>query len=291
MTGPVFRFAPSPNGRLHLGHAYSTLLNQKMATESGGRFLLRIEDIDTTRCTAELEQAIYDDLHWLGLCWEEPVRRQSDHFDDYRKALQQLIAMELVYPAFLSRSEVRARIAAARAEGRDWPLDPDGTPHYPTEERYLSQKEQQTRMASGTPFAWRLNMAKAIETAGSDLFWQESGAGPSGETGLIRAEPARWGDVVIARKETPTSYHLSVTLDDAAQAITHVVRGRDLFHATSVHRLLQRLLDLPEPLYHHHDLILAEDGHKLSKSRSDTSLAALRAQGWTANDIRVWLKV
>lgn len=291
MTAPVFRFAPSPNGRLHLGHAYSALLNAHMAEQTGGHFLLRIEDIDVTRCTPELEQGIYDDLHWLSLEWEEPVRRQSEHFDDYRKALVQLIEMELVYPAFLSRGEVRVRIEAAKSEGKIWPVDPDGTPHYPTEERYFSKKKQQALIETGAPFAWRLNMDKAIQRAGASLYWQESGSGPSRETGIIRADPTQWGDVVIARKEVPTSYHLSVTLDDGAQGVTHVVRGRDLFHATAVHRLLQELLQLPEPHYHHHDLILAEDGHKLSKSRADTALSSLREQGLTPADIRAKLKV
>ncbi|APY14244.1 tRNA glutamyl-Q(34) synthetase GluQRS [Brucella sp. 10RB9214] len=289
MTAPVFRFAPSPNGQLHLGHAYSALLNANMAENSGGRFLLRMEDIDTARCTPALEQGIYDDLHWLGLRWETPVRRQSEHFGEYRNALTKLADKGLVYPAFLSRSEVRKRISEACARGDDWPSDPDGTPLYPQDERNMSEKEQMEHIVSGAPYAWRLDMDKALAAAGEPLFWNESGAGPDGETGRLAADPAKWGDVVIARKDTPTSYHLSVVVDDALQGITHIVRGRDLFHATSVHRLLQKLLGLPEPLYHHHDLVLGEDGQKLSKSRKDTALASLREQGWTPADIRAKL--
>ncbi|SCD23477.1 tRNA glutamyl-Q(34) synthetase GluQRS [Brucella inopinata] len=289
MTAPVFRFAPSPNGQLHLGHAYSALLNANMAEQSGGRFLLRMEDIDTARCTPALEQGIYDDLHWLGLTWETPVRRQSEHFGEYRNALTKLADKGLVYPAFLSRSEVRKRISEACVSGDGWPSDPDGTPLYPQDERNMSEKEQMEHIVSGAPYAWRLDMDKALAAAGEPLFWNESGAGPDGETGRLAADPAKWGDVVIARKDTPTSYHLSVVVDDALQGITHIVRGRDLFHATSVHRLLQKLLGLPEPLYHHHDLVLGEDGQKLSKSRKDTALASLREQGWTPADIRAKL--
>lgn len=291
MTQPVFRFAPSPNGQLHLGHAYSALLNARMANESEGRFLLRMEDIDTARCTPQLEQDIYDDLHWLGLKWEQPVRRQSEHFSEYRNALTKLADKGLVYPAFLSRTEVREQIGEAHAKGEEWPSDPDGTPLYPKSERKLSEKEQTERIVSGAPYAWRLDMDKAIAAASESLFWNESGIGPNGETGRLPVNPAQWGDVVIARKDTPTSYHLSVVVDDALQGITHIVRGRDLFHATSVHRLLQKLLDLPEPLYHHHDLVLGDDGLKLAKSRKDTALSSLREQGFTPADIRAKLSL
>ena len=217
------------------------------------------------------------------------MRRQSEHFGEYRNALTKLADKGLVYPAFLSRGEVRERIGEAFAKGEEWPSDPDGTPLYPQDERDLTEKEQMERIASGAPYAWRLNMDKALVATAEPLFWTESGTGPNGETGCVTADPARWGDVVIARKDTPTSYHLSVVVDDALQGITHVVRGRDLFHATSVHRLLQKLLDLPEPLYHHHDLVLGDDGLKLSKSRHDTALASLREQGFTPADIRARL--
>ncbi len=289
MTQPVYRFAPSPNGQLHLGHAYSALLNAQMARTSEGRFLLRMEDIDTARCTPQLEQGIYDDLHWFGLEWEQPVRRQSEHFGEYRNALTKLADKGLVYPAFLSRTEVREIIGEAHAKGQEWPADPDGTPLYPQGERNLSEKEQMERIVSGAPYAWRLNMEKALEMAGETLFWNEIGTQIS--TGPIEANPAQWGDVVIARKDTPTSYHLSVVVDDALQGITHIVRGCDLFHATSVHRLLQKLLGLPEPLYHHHDLVLGDDGLKLSKSRKDTALSSLREQGFTPDDIRARLSL
>ena len=277
---PVFRFAPSPNGELHLGHAFSALIDFDLCRRAGGRFLLRIEDIDRTRCRPEYEAAIYQDLRWLGLTWEEPVRRQSEHMDDYAAALDRLRALGLVYPAFMSRGDIRAATAA-----HDWPHDPDGAPLYPGDDRDLDPAEAEARVAAGAPYALRLHLERATAMAGP-LAWTEEGAGPAGETGHIRANPALWGDVVIARKETPTSYHLSVVVDDARQGVTHVVRGRDLFHATAVHLLLQRLLGLPTPAYHHHRLILDEAGRKLSKSDGDTSLRALRAAGRMPADIR-----
>lgn len=280
---PVYRFAPSPNGPLHLGHALSAFLNHDMAQDNGGRFLLRIEDIDQTRCTPELEQAIYDDLGWLGLAWENPVRRQSDHFDAYRVALDRLIDAGLAYPAFLSRGETKSIVKAFEADGRLWPRDPDGAPLYPPVDRERPEAERAALLASGRQHAWRLDMEKAIRAAGSPLFWQESG---DGERGEIEARPALWGDVVLSRSDAPSSYHLSVVVDDALQGITHVVRGMDLFHATAIHRLLQHLLDLSQPAYHHHRLILGADGRKLSKSEGSTGLAALRAEGATPSDIR-----
>ena len=278
---PVFRFAPSPNGYLHLGHALSALLNADMARATGGLLLLRIEDIDESRCRPEFELAIYEDLAWLGLAWEQPVRRQSEHYGNYRAALARLDAMGLVYPSFESRAEI-ARMATELGEG--WPHDPDGAPHYPGDAKTLASAERARRMAA-EPYALRLDMAAALKRTGP-LAWQETGVGPSGETGTIAADPAAWGDVVLARKDTPTSYHLAVTVDDAAQGVTDVVRGRDLFHATSVHRLLQALLGWPPPRYHHHRLILDAEGHKLSKSTFATGLHELRAHGATAVDIR-----
>jgi glutamyl-Q tRNA(Asp) synthetase len=285
LTQPVFRFAPSPNGPLHLGHAYSALLNAAMAAEADGRLLLRIEDIDDTRCTPQFEQAIYRDLAWLGIGWEEPVRRQSEHLEDYRAALDHLIDAELVYPAFMSRGDIRSYIADIEAEGRAWPRDPDGGPLYPAIEKRLSRRERERRIDDGAPFAWRLDVEEALARLSSPLSWDEDGSGPAGETGLVRAQPLAWGDVIIARREIPTSYHLAVTIDDALQGVSHVVRGRDLFQATGIHRLLQELLGQPAPRYHHHDLILGPDGRKLSKSHGDTGIAALRDAGATPADI------
>jgi glutamyl-Q tRNA(Asp) synthetase len=281
---PVFRFAPSPNGPLHLGHAYSALLNFDLARKSGGRFLLRIEDIDPTRCRLEFEAAIYEDLAWLGMSWETPVRRQSEHFGEYRRALEKLSALGLVYPSFESRTEIARLVAEREAKGA-WPRDPDGAPLYPGNAKRLSPEERTRQIESGVPYALRLDMEAAVARAG-DLAWIEQGRGPDGESGRIAARPHAWGDVVLARKETPTSYHLSVVIDDALQGATDVVRGEDLFHATSVHRLLQQLLGLPAPVYRHHQLIRDEAGHKLSKSTGSTGLRELRASGAQASDIR-----
>ena len=282
MPPPVFRFAPSPNGYLHLGHALSALLNADLARASGGRMLLRIEDIDRTRCKPEYEQAIFEDLAWLGMIWEHPVRRQSEHFDAYRDALMRLQAMDLVYASFESRGEI-AQMVAAR--GDHWPRDPDGAPLYPGHRTAMTEDERRARIEAGEPHALRLDMAKAVARAGA-LTWREAGQGPGGETGTIVARPQAWGDVILARKDMPTSYHLSVVVDDALQGVTDIVRGQDLFWSTSVHRLLQVLLGLPQPAYRHHRLILDAGGRKLSKSTQATALRALRATGATPADIR-----
>ena len=284
MTQPVFRFAPSPNGHLHLGHALSALLNFEMARETGGKFLLRIEDIDPTRCKPEFEQAIYEDLAWLGITWAEPVRRQSDHLDDYRQALSQLENLDLIYPSFESRSEIAMLVATRDSSGHHWPRDPDGAPLYPGNARLLPIGERVARIVSGLPYAQRLDMAKAATQAGP-LFWSETGA-PAGHPEPAHAAPEIWGDVVLARKETPTSYPRAVVVDDALQGITHVVRGQDLFAATSVHRLLQALLGLPSPHYGHHRLLLGGDGRKLAKSTGAASLRSLRQDGAELADIR-----
>ena len=281
---PVFRFAPSPNGYLHLGHAYSALLNFDGARESGGRLLLRIEDIDTARCRPEFEAAIYQDLGWLGIGWETPVRRQSEHLSEYRAAVENLAAMGLVYPSFESRAEI-ARMIAQREANAPWPRDPDGAPLYPGMAKSLSADARARLFESGAPYALRLDMAAAGARAG-DLTWTERGQGPAGETGAVAARPEAWGDVILARKETPTSYHLSVVIDDALQGVTEVVRGQDLFWSTSVHRLLQALLGLPQPAYRHHRLVLDGEGRKLSKSSQATGLRELRAAGATPTDIR-----
>ena len=283
MSPPVFRFAPSPNGYLHLGHALSALLDFEMTRAARGRFLLRIEDIDATRCCPEYETAIYEDLAWLGIAWEAPVRRQSEHLEEYRAAIGRLSALGLIYPSFESRAEVAA-LVADRGGPQGWPRDPDGAPIYPGTSRHLAPAERARRMA-GEPYSLRLDMDAAVARAGS-LQWQESGRGPGGESGAIGAAPQAWGDVVLARREMPTSYHLSVVIDDAAQGVSHVVRGQDLFWATSVHRLLQALLGLPMPAYHHHPLLLDQDGRKLSKSTKATALRELRANGLSPGGVR-----
>src|SRR5262249_48700434 len=244
MTTPIFRFAPSPNGFLHLGHAYSALLNHDLARARGGRFLLRIEDIDATRGRPEYETAIYQDLAWLGLAWEAPVRRQSEHFAAYRAALQRLERQGLVYASFESRAEIARLVRAREAEG-PWPRDPDGAPLYPGSARSLSADERACRIAAGESYALRLGLAAALARVGPQT-WREQE--PAGGVATVAADPAAWGDVVLARKETPTSYHVSVVVDDAAQGITDVVRGRDLLASTAVHRLLQALLGLPAPV-------------------------------------------
>jgi glutamyl-Q tRNA(Asp) synthetase len=278
------RFAPSPNGYLHLGHAYSALLNAETARDRGGRLLLRIEDIDESRSRPEYEDAIYEDLAWLGIVWEQPVRRQSQHFDDYRAAVAKLNAQGLLYPSFESRSEILALVAERDRQG-GWPRDPDGVPLYPGGGRKLSAAERQRRIDAGEPYALRLAMDAAVARVGV-LTWAETGSGPQGRTGRVAAAPQMWGDVVLARKDVPTTYHLAVTVDDALQGVSDIVRGQDLFWSTSIHRLLQALLGLPEPNYYHHKLILDADGNKLSKSAQAKSLRELRAAGITTNDVR-----
>jgi glutamyl-Q tRNA(Asp) synthetase len=289
MYSRVLRFAPSPNGYLHLGHAYSALLNSDTARELGGRLLLRIEDIDTERCRPEYEAAIDEDLRWLGISWGEPVRRQSEHFADYGMAIARLEADGLLYPSFESRRELAALAAELDRQG-GWPRDPDGVPIYPGRARRLSAAECRRRREAGEPFALRLAMDKAMARAGV-LTWTETGAGPSGQTGLVTAAPQMWGDVVLARKDlarkdSPASYHLAAVVDDALQGVTDIVRGQDLFWSTSIHRLLQALLGLPEPSYNHHKLILDESGQKLAKSTNATGVRELRAAGLKPFDIR-----
>ena len=280
---PVFRFAPSPNGELHLGHAYSALHTARLARETGGRFLLRIEDIDASRARPEFEQGIFDDLEWLGLEWETPVRRQSEHMDDYAAALLTLEQMGLVYPCFATRAEIAAAASA------DALTDPDGAALYPGLWRGRDAAEVDARKQAGEPFALRLDMDRALARAKKlhpgPITFAEEEEGPHGQRGELAIDPGMWGDVVIARKEVPASYHLAVVVDDALQGVTHVSRGQDLFFATHIHRLLQVLLGLPEPRYRHHALIRGGDGRKLSKSARDTSLKSLRASGVHASDI------
>lgn len=261
MIRPRFRFAPSPNGLLHLGHAYSALLNYKMAKEAGGEFLVRIEDIDRTRCTIEFAAMALADLRWLGLRWQEPVRRQSEHLDDYAGQARRLTDRNLLYPCFCSRREL-----AFRARGDL--IDPEGQPVYDGLCKNLSPGERQRRLAHGERCSWRIDMDGSIA-----------------EAEAMELDPRPWGDVVLLRKDIGTSYHLAVVTDDALQQITHVVRGRDLQAATSIHQLLQRLLEFPTPAYVHHELIGDEVGQKLSKSRGSRSLRDMRNEGVTPEGV------
>lgn len=279
MTTPIrLRFAPSPNGALHLGHALSALLNQEAARRLGGSYLLRLEDIDAERCTSAKETALLADLAWLGAMPTATPLRQSERFALYRDALERLREKGLVYRCFASRGDI------ARAVGHNPARDPDGAPLYPGLWRHASQERIDAALAAGKSFAWRLDSEKALTCLadGRDLHWTESGGGQAQRQA---ANPAAWGDIVLARKDVPASYHLAAIVDDAAQSITHIVRGRDLKEATSLHVLLQALLGLPQPLYHHHRLILDVDGRKLSKSDRSTSLQSLRESGATRDDI------
>ena len=267
------RFAPSPTGYLHLGHAHAALFAAR-AAGAGGRFLLRIEDIDRSRCRPEFEAAIVEDLAWLGLRWEQPLRRQSDHFDDYRAALDRLAARGLIYPCFCTRRQIADEITHSQQA----PHGPDG-PVYPGTCRSLGAAERDRRIASGAPYALRLDVARAARDAGA-LTWRDRDRGPQAAT------PEIFGDVVLARKDTPTSYHLAVTVDDALQGVTLVTRGEDLFAATHLHRLLQALLDLPVPNYRHHGLLTNETGERLAKRDHAATLRALREAGKTAAEVR-----
>ena len=260
------RFAPSPTGLLHLGHAYSAVLAHDFARERGGMFMLRIEDIDPGRSRREHVDAIIEDLSWLGLDWDGELLFQSERLPLYQQALDRLRAQDLLYPCFCTRSEIAAEIAASAAA----PHGPEG-PVYPGTCRALSHSERY-RLLEEKPHAWRLDMGAALERVAGPLTWCERGE-------EIAAEPERFGDVVLARKDAPASYHLAVTIDDAAQGITDIVRGKDLFAATHVHRLLQALLDLPVPDYHHHDLIRGADGERLAKRNGAPTIASLRAAG------------
>lgn len=276
---PVFRFAPSPNGRLHMGHAYCALLNAEMAARSDGRFLLRIEDIDRTRCKPEYEGAIIADLAWLGLTFREAPRRQSEHADDYASALDRLYARGLVYPCFCTRGEI------ARASGGA--CDPDGAPLYPGTCRTLTAAECAARFSSGRSAGVRLDMARALAQASGDLHWREYGEGTVER--MVRADPSAWGDFLLKRKGMAASYHLAVVVDDALQGVSDVVRGRDLFAATSAHRLLQTLLEIAPPRYRHHRLVRDFAGAKMSKSASSTPLEELRRNGVAAHAVRAAL--
>jgi glutamyl-Q tRNA(Asp) synthetase len=274
---PVFRFAPSPNGRLHLGHAYSALLNERLAREAGGRLLLRIEDTDLTRARPAFAQAIRDDLAWLGVRFDGEVRIQSEHFPLYAAARDRLRAAGVLYPCVCTRADI------ARAAGAQAACDPDGAPLYPGTCRALEPARRAALLAGDAPVAERLDMARALEAAPGPLAFDA--VTDQGVTRRV-AEPARWGDAVVVRKGTPTSYHLACVVDDAAQGVSHVVRGADMEAATDLHVLLQRLLGLPTPVYRFHRLLRDAEGRKLAKSRGSVSLDDLRAAGATAADIR-----
>lgn len=284
MSDAILRFAPSPNGRLHLGHAYSALLNEAVARRLGGTWLLRIEDIDPSRSTAENIAAAEADLAWLGLSWPRPVRRQSAHMAEYVAAADRLRAAGLLFPCFCTRGEIVAAVAEReRRDGVAWARDPDGSPLYPGTCRRLAPADVARRITAGDPHSWRLDMAAAV-AAYPSLTWLRFD--PEGAVSPVEAHPERWGDVVLVRKDVPTSYHLSVVIDDAAQGITHVVRGLDIEPATDLHALLAAILGLPAPHYHHHALITDPTGHKLAKSRRSQSLADLREAGESAELIR-----
>ncbi len=286
MADFITRFAPSPTGLLHLGHAYSAMQAFQTAKASGGHCLLRIEDVDTTRCTAQFEAALLDDLAWLGFEWPEPVRRQSEHFGDYTAVIEHLAERGLVYRCFKTRKEIAEEIARAPhgpGEG------PDGV-IYPGPQVPMSAEEEAERLAAGEAFAWRLSLSACREALGAEawarLHFIEEGSGPDGEHGLVQARPEALGDVILGRKDVGTSYHLACVHDDALQGVTHIIRGQDLFFATHLHVLLQRLLDLPRPVYRHHRLLVGEDGKRFSKRDQSLTLNSLREAGMTPQDVR-----
>lgn len=289
MTHRRFRFAPSPNGRLHLGHAYSALLNRKLAAASAADLLLRMEDIDTARCTPAYEAVIREDLAWLGVAWTGPVRRQSEHFDLYGTVLDGLADRNLLYPCFCTRGMIAQAIAArpiTMGAGGDlgWPNDPDGSPLYPGTCRWLAEADRRRLLDEGHSHALRLDMAVALATVRHPLHWTEYREGS--DPRCVEADPSAWGDAVLRRKDIPASYHIAVVVDDELQGITDIARGMDLLAATSLHRLLQVLLGYGAPAYHHHGLVLGADGLKLSKSRNAPTLTDLRRTGTTPQAVR-----
>lgn len=278
---PVLRFAPSPNGYLHLGHALSALIVWRWTKALNGRFLLRIEDTDLGRSRPQFVDAIYEDLTWLGITWEEPVRIQSEHLTDYEQAITTLWDLGLLYPAPASRTEIRKAVAALDAKEAAWPRDPDGSPFYPFSDRDKAQTPDS--IPPGEPL--RLDVPAALAQIGSDTLTASILADPSAELEHVSLDPARWGDPLIRGRDRPVTYHLAVVLDDALQGVTHVVRGQDIEVATSLHRLLQDVLGLPAPVYHHHRLIMGEDGRKLSKSEGAKSLRELRRNGVSRDEL------
>ena len=283
------RFAPSPTGYLHLGHAFAAHQVWQAAENAGGAALLRIEDIDQTRCRPDFDTALIEDLRWLGFEWPAPPRRQSAHFDAYEAALDRLIEKGLVYRCFETRKALRADL-----ERRNIPHSPAGERPYPGPEQPLSKDEEAERLAGGDAYAWRLSLTRCRDYLGSkwnELSFQEAGDAPDIDKGEVKAHPDWLGDVVLSRKDAPASYHLAATHDDALQEITHIVRGADLYHATHIHVLLQALFDWPQPVYCHHRLILGPDGRKFSKSEQSKTLRAWREEGRSAEDVWNYLGV
>lgn len=280
----VTRFAPSPSGLLHLGHAYSAFVAFDAAREAGGRLLLRIEDIDRTRCRPEFEQAIHEDLAWLGLAWELPVRRQSEHVSDYAAALDKLRSLGLLYRCFLTRKEIAEQSASApHREGEG----PEGRV-YRGPAHQMSEDEEEERLTRGQSFAWRLSMRYSQDLLGEDfarLVFVEQHEG-SNEERIVSADPESHGDVILGRKDTPASYHLAVVHDDALQGVTHVIRGEDLRTSTHIHVLVQKLLGLPTPVYRHHRLLTDRHGKRYAKRDHSLTLASLREEGLSPADIR-----
>lgn len=279
MIAPIVtRFAPSPTGLLHTGHAFSALFAYESARRSEGQFILRIEDLDFTRCRPEFATALEEDLTWLGITWKRPARRQSDHLADFTAAADSLQQQGLLYPCFCTRKDIQQEINSAAAA----PHGPDG-PVYPGTCRHLSPSERDDRIAAGQPFALRLNLEKARRITGSELKWRDL------TKGWQTARPEIFGDIVLIRKDIGSSYHLAVVHDDALQGVTLVTRGMDLFSATHIQRVLQSLLGLPTPEYHHHQLICDHNGKRLAKRDNAESLRSLRERGITANELRVRL--
>lgn len=290
MAQPIFRFAPSPTGYLHLGHAYAALYNQKICRMHNGKMLLRLENTDLSRCKPEFEDAIIEDLQWIGFEWEGEIRRQSDQFADYREVLTKLINEGFIYPSFMSRGEIRKFIKQLEASGKQWPRDPDGAPLYPGNERSDDKQSRYKRSQSTEDFAWRLDNSAARNWLDDNEVrqpdWQEMNL--ADDQFNYRSEPcdlSQWGDVVLARKNIPARYHLACVIDDGLQQITHVVRGKDIYHATAIHRALQEILNIAAPIYCHHILILDEEGRKLSKRDKDTSIRALRESGMSVDEV------
>ena len=281
----VTRFAPSPNGWLHLGHAYSALIGRRAAEAAGGQFLVRLEDIDIGRARPHFVDGIYQDLAWLGLSWPEPVMVQSARFEIYEAALKKLRDMNLVYPCWATRREIQVALETLYGNKTEWPRDPDGAPIYPGLYRDTPDSERKRLMFEGSGYAWRLNMREALAFAATKtdtLFYTEI---LDGVATRLPLDPQSYGDVVLARKDVPTSYHLAVVVDDAAQGVTQVTRGQDLAPATAIHRLLQVLLDLPEPVYHHHALVRDISGRRLSKQAGDSGFRELRQQGMALEEV------